>query len=248
MPFHITNWSRSLLEAALALLSPPVCFLCGEPTHRERRALCWECLRKNLLGAENVCGVCGIQMPGPGQTCGDCSHERPAFMKARAAVVFAGGARKLVHFFKYRKSLWLRGDFGEWLHGCFLAHYADAIFDCIVPVPVSRVKFFQRGYNQSEFLARDLGKKISLPVLPRALARRGNLFSATQTTLSRSERAANVARAFYVAQPKLVEGRDILLLDDVFTTGATANACARALKKAGAESVRVITVARGVMD
>ena len=83
-------------------------------------------------------------------------------------------------------------------------------------------------------------------MLADALARRGG--PASQTTLTRHGREENVARAFYVAQPRKVEGRDILLVDDVLTTGATANACARALLRAGAQSVRVITVARGILE
>jgi len=234
-------------EAVLDLFSPPVCFLCWEPTHRKRRALCWACLRKPLLGAEEkLCAVCFGRMTGAGDTCGECEQKRPAFEQARAAALFAGDVRKLVHLYKYRRALWLCNDFSDWLHGCFLTHYNGVPFDCIVPVPVTLRKLLTRHYNQSEFLARELGRRVDLPCLPRALARRGGLV--TQTTLTRHERASNVARAFRVRQPKKIAGRRILLLDDVFTTGATANACARELRRAGAKSVHVITVARGMLD
>ena len=237
-----------LANGALDLFSPPYCLLCGKPTHRRRRALCWECLRAPLLRANDAlaCEICGGRAIAAGRPCPDCESERPAFYQARSAAVFAGDIRLLVHMFKYRRALWLRGDFCDWLHGCFITHYANAVFDCIVPVPVSRVKFFQRSYNQAEFLAAGLGKLVSLPVFPNALARRGG--AATQTTLTRQARLKNAARAFLVAQPKKVAGKDVLLVDDVMTSGATANACARALLRAGAQSVRVITVARGVLD
>lgn len=237
----------NLARGALELVSPPVCFLCGNPTRRERRALCWACLSAPLLRADAMtCATCGGRSFAPGRDCAACEHRKPAFFQARAAVVFAGDARRLVHLFKYRGALWLRHDFGDWLHGCFTAHYSNALFDCVAPVPVTRLKFFQRRYNQSECLARELGRRAALPVLADALARRGG--PASQTTLTRHGREENVARAFYVAQPRKVEGRDILLVDDVLTTGATANACARALLRAGAQSVRVITVARGILE
>ena len=170
----IANLPGILARGALDLFSPPVCFLCGKPTHRERRALCWACLNGPLLRADVLsCGVCGGRSAAPGRPCAACEHEKPAFFQARAAVVFEGGARRLIHLFKYRGALWLRRDLGDWLHGCFLAHYAGALFDCVVPVPVTRLKFFQRHYNQGECLARELGRRVSLPVLPGALARRG---------------------------------------------------------------------------
>jgi len=231
----------------LDLLAPPVCLLCGKPTLRARRALCWACLNGPLLRAGALsCGICGGRSAGAGRDCAACEKQRPAYFQARAAVVFAGEVRRLVHLFKYRGALWLRGDFGDWLHGCFTAHYSNAIFDCVVPVLVTRLKFFQRHYNQSERLARELGRRVSLPVLNGALARRGG--TETQTTLSRRARGKNVARAFYVARPGEILGKDVLLVDDVLTTGATANACARALLRAGAQSVRIITVARGVLE
>ena len=247
MLFRPLHYFALFSEAVLDLFSPPVCFLCGEPTHRKRRALCWECFRKPILGAEEkLCVVCSARMTGAGDTCGECEHERPAFLQARAAALFAGDVRKLVHLYKYRRSLWLCNDFSDWLHGCFITHYNNVAFDCIVPVPVTIRKLLQRHYNQSEFLARELGRRISLPCLPRALARRG--VTNTQTTLTRKERAANVACVFRVRQPRKIKGKNILLLDDVFTTGATANACAHALRRAGAKSVHVITVARGMLD
>ena len=241
------SFAPFLTRGLLELLAPPVCFLCGKPTHRGRRALCWACLNGPLLRADVLsCAICGGQSPAPGRDCAACEKNRPAFFQARAAVVFAGDVRRLVHLFKYRGALWLRGDFGDWLHGCFTAHYSNAVFDCVVPVPVTRMKFFQRHYNQSERLARELGRRVSLPVVDNALARRGG--SETQTALTRHGRGENVARAFYTARPNKIKDKDVLLVDDILTTGATANACTRALLRAGAQSVRVITVARGVME
>ncbi len=244
MPFH---FAETFLNATLDLFSPPVCFLCHNPTHRKRRALCWDCLRKSLLVADGLCDVCGVRAMGAvpaAFTCSDCARDTPAFLQARAATIFAGDIRRLVHLFKYQKSLWLCNDFADLLHGCFLTHYSADMFDLIVPVPISIAKFWRRHYNQSEFLARELSHRVALPLLSGALARKGAPVS--QTTLTRHQRAVNVAHAFRVKRPRKIEGQRILLLDDVFTTGATANACAKTLLRHGARSVHVITVARGM--
>ena len=232
---------------ALNLLSPPACFLCGKPTHRGRRALCWDCLTRPLLSSEEkLCRICGARVNVANAVCADCGHRRPPFWQARAAAFFQGDVRHLVHLFKYRKSIWLCNDFADWLHGCYLAHYADAVVDCLVPVPVSRLKRFMRCYNQSELLARELGRRLSLPVAVNALKRKGGL--STQTRFSRRERERHAARVFQIQSASAIKDKNVLLVDDVFTTGATASACARALIRGGAESVRVITVARGVLD
>ena len=250
MPNPILKYAAALFDGVVDITSPPVCVLCGRETLRRRRALCWDCLRARLITNERpLCAVCG--RPAVGEvtgrfTCGDCERERPAFDRARAATSYAGEMRGLVQKFKYNAGLWLAGDFADLLQACFLAHYADRQFDMVVPVPISFLKKFKRHYNQSEFLARGLAEHAGLPFFPHVLGRR--FVSASQTRLSRGQRMDNARHAFAVRQPGKVADRDILLVDDVFTTGATANACARELRRVGAASVCVITVARGELS
>jgi ComF family protein len=118
--------------------------------------------------------------------------------------------------------------------------------DLILPVPLHIRRLRERGFNQAAFLAKELGKKIGLPVHFSLLERR--VWTEPQTRLKRQERLKNVKDAFSVAKPSEAEGRSVLLIDDVFTTGTTINECARALKSAGVANVHALTVARVLPD
>jgi ComF family protein len=117
----------------------------------------------------------------------------------------------------------------------------DAAYDVIVPMPLHWRRRWQRGFNQSELLARVLGKRTGLPVANAVIRRKA---TAAQAGMTSAERRTNVAGAFQVRKRRFVEGRHVLLIDDVLTTGATAGACAAALKRAGARRVTVLTLAR----
>lgn len=147
--------------------------------------------------------------------------------------------RELIHLFKFGGVRSLAAPFGRWL--------AEAMprqqrFDALVPVPLHWWRWLRRGFNQSALLARELSGRTGLPLLEGALQR----VRATpqQALLTRGGRRRNVARAFQVARPALVAGRRLMLVDDVYTTGATLNACAAELKKAGATHVSTLTLAR----
>lgn len=239
--------ARLFARGLLDLVSPPDCVLCHKPTHRGRRALCWECLSAQLLPVDAaICSICGVRFyfraPLP-MVCGPCDKAAPAFESARAAVYYRGMVRHLIQIYKYNKAVWLYHDFADWLHAAFLAHYAGIPFDLVVPVPLDFIKLRQRHYNQSALIAGELAKRLGLPFAPKALGRTRRRSS--QTRLTRRQRFTNAAGAFSVRQPGRVNGKTILLIDDVFTTGATTGACAKALRAAGAKSIRVLTVARG---
>lgn len=170
--------------------------------------------------------------------------DPPAFDHARAAMRFSDVARDLVHLLKYGDRLDLVKPFAMWMSraGDELLREADAL----VPVPLHWTRLFQRRFNQSAELARAISRQKELPVIDDVLLR----VRATppQVGLARDERAKNVHRAFAIeksARPK-VKGKRIVLIDDVLTTGATANACARILRRAGASRVDVLTLARVV--
>lgn len=152
--------------------------------------------------------------------------------------------RKMVHQFKYGGGLWLAEDFADFLQGCFRMHYGRAEIDLILPVPLHFRKYFSRGYNQAEVLAAALSERTKIPCRTRLLRRKQG--TATQTFLSATARRKNVRNVFHVRDPKHeLAGKTILLIDDVVTTGATLNECARLLKEAGARAVHCLTAATG---
>jgi ComF family protein len=137
----------------------------------------------------------------------------------------------------------LSRDLADFLEACWRTHFNGADLDAVTFVPLFPRKQRERTYNQSHLLAAELAPRLRCPLLTRCLRR--VRYTATQTHLSMDERAANVRGAFAVSDPDWVAGRNLLLVDDVMTTGATVSECARVLKEAGAGRVYVITVARG---
>jgi ComF family protein len=167
-----------------------------------------------------------------------------AFSSARSAVTAKGVVLEVIHRYKYQRAIW----FEPFLAGLFIQQALPVLnsqkWDVLAPVPLFSTRLREREFNQAERLARRLSQATRIPVESRLLRR--NRPTPTQTHLSRCQRSANVSNAFDVNPQFQVEGRDILLVDDVFTTGATTNACARVLKRAGASQVAVWTLARGV--
>ena len=170
--------------------------------------------------------------------CPLCRLGANRFDAAYCFGAYDGTLRKLIHLFKYRGVRTLDKPFGRLLAQAFPR---DVTFDAIVPVPMHWWKRFRRGFNQSVLLARQLSARTGIPVEP--LLRRRKLAQA-QAGLTRARRRANVTGAFSVSHPDRIRGRRFLILDDVLTTGATANACAGILKRAGASHVSILTLAR----
>ena len=191
-------------------------------------------------------GCAAIRLPVPWITNSSAMPVRPAIPPSMArgrppgtTGVVGEGLRQ----FKYGKALWLVPDLAELLLNCLNAEYSELKFDSVLSVPLHHVRRRERGFNQSGMLAAELGRRIGCEtgwgMLRRIKPTR------TQTNLTAPQRLSNVQNAFESRRPKRLAGRNILLVDDVMTTGATVNACAKALKKGGAQSVYVLTVARG---
>jgi ComF family protein len=151
---------------------------------------------------------------------------------------YDGTLRELIHLFKYSRMKPLATPLAKHLAA---ALPRDQRFDVVVPMPLHWFRKWQRGFNQSELLARATSRRTGIPMID---AVRRTRATATQAGLSNTARRANVSGAFRVKKQKSIEGRGVLLIDDVMTTGATASACARALKRAHAKSVSLLTLAR----
>ncbi len=167
-----------------------------------------------------------------------CATGVTAFDSTFSCGDYDGALRDLIHLYKYRRVRPLAAYFGGMLSRGFPR---DQRFDAIVPVPQHWIKYLARGFDHTRTLARDLSRRTGVPVM-RAL--RKVRHTPAQAGLTRARRRKNVARAFAARGGARVQGLNLLLLDDVFTTGATANAAAAALKKAGAAHVSILTLAR----
>lgn len=234
------RWRDVVLDALL----PPRCLACTAAVDIPGRLcpICWAAV--DFIAAPH-CATCGLPFAydeGDDAVCGGCAAETPAFDRARAVLRYNGVARSLVLGFKHGDRTHAAPAFADWIGrgGEVLLDGADMV----TPVPLHRWRLFTRRYNQSGLLAREIAAAWGLDFSPDLLRRTRP--TPSQGGLNRRERFLNVRGAFKLRAERTVEGRRVILVDDVMTTGTTANACARALKRAGAETVDVLTLARVV--
>ena len=234
---------RMALRTALDLALPPLCPACREPV--EGRGLCPACWSKLSFITRPYCERLGIPFvydPGPGILSMEAIADPPAYHRARAAVRFDEISRALVHALKYGDRLDLAPMMGRWI--CHAGRELLAEADALVPVPLHWRRLWARRFNQSAMLAAAISAESDVPIAAAALKRVKP--TAQQVGLSRSERALNVQGAFRVPEESrgAVTGRRLILVDDVLTSGATVDGCARALLRAGAANVDVLIFAR----
>lgn len=239
---------HKLVSRALDFLYPAACHLCERGlTHG--RHLCRPC-RENLHDIEPpFCARCGECYDGDIQTefiCPNCHRLEFSFDFARAALHSDGGGRALVHDFKYMRQIHLADELARLaltaLDDCrFLPFLTNSL---IVPVPLHWARQRRRRFNQAEEIAKKLSGHTQIP-MRNALKRTRN--TQTQTRFSRAKRLENLDSAFALKRrhQTSVLNKSVILLDDVFTTGSTANECAKVLKSSGAERIAVLTVLRG---
>ncbi|HVV42784.1 MAG TPA: ComF family protein [Nitrobacter sp.] len=232
-------------RAALDIALPTLCVACREPVAGE--GVCPECWSKLSFIEPPYCPRLGIPFvydPGPDMLSMEAIANPPAYRRARAAVRYDDVAKVLVHALKYQDRTDLAPAMGRWMARAGRELLADA--DVMVPVPLHWRRGWSRRYNQSGALARIIAEQASVSVAADALRRVRP--TQQQVGLSRSDRARNVQGAFKVSPDRMVQvqGRRVVLIDDVLTSGATVDACARALLRAKAAEVDVLVFARVV--
>jgi len=239
---------RSWADAGLNFLYPEACQLCGEERATPGEGfVCRRCWLQVRFIRPPFCDRCGLPFEGDLTTkfeCSNCREMELSFVSARSAVVARGVVLEVIHRYKYQEAHWFEPFLADLLAREAGPELRAGNWDCIVPVPLHPLKQRERGFNQAERLARALSAATNLPCQPNLLRRIQPTL--TQTRLTRTERAANVRRAFAVLPGLRLRGERIVLVDDVFTTGATTSAGAAALLAAGAGAVCVWTVARGL--
>ncbi len=240
--------SLGLLLAPLAdLLLPPVCIVCRARVGGHG-LICGECFAKIDFITQPLCDRLGVPLPygmGEGKQLSAAAIAKPpVYDRARAVARYSSTMREMIQSFKYHDRHEGVPLFGRWLFNAGRDLLSDA--DLIVPVPLYSWRLWSRRFNQSALLAHAVGRIAGLPVECMALQRVRRTIS--QVGLSPEQRRRNVAGAFRVAKEKrsAVKGKNVVVIDDVITTGATAEACARALRRAGAARIDVLALARVV--
>lgn len=248
---------RQCLESVLAVVFPSPCVLC----HRELTAsvlggLCSECWSGLESWSGFLCFRCGLPLAGnvdsPKFVCADCRLREPHFDFARSYGVYGGKLRAAVLQLKFHRREHLGTRLGHLLLRPFVTLDVNSLFGeagLIIPVPLHCSRERERGYNQAELLAQGLLRAIKeregrsqVKLASRAVLRRHS--TVPQSGLNLQGRSENVRNAFEIVEAGRVRGRDVILVDDVMTTGATASACAAALKRAGARQVVLLALAR----
>ena len=175
--------------------------------------------------------------------CNTCEYENFFFDRAYTCAYYEGAVKKLIHSFKFERRRDLSAHLTDFLHDFYVTHLGGEAFDAVAAVPLDKSRIRERGFNQSELLAKDLAKRLRLPNVSPCLGR--NISPVPQATLKKRERKKNVEGVFYCHRPLPAGTARVLLVDDLLTTGHTASECAKALKLNGAKNVTALAVARG---
>lgn len=254
-PFPMINlrvdFIREYAESLLELLYPlgKTCAVCGRINEDHRfTQLCDRCFDRMVIIRKPICQRCGRPMRlEDSNYCPECSGSGHFFNSyVRAVGLYRGYLREVILAFKYRGRPELAEPLGELLTARFISESVFSSVDALVPVPLHPERHLIRGYNQAELLAKRVGRSCRLPVLTQVLRR--DRVTQVQNRLSRHERLTNVKGAFLVGLPGAIRGKSLLLIDDILTTGFTANECAKTLLAAGAKRVCTLTLAVGLVQ
>ncbi len=219
------------------LFFPQTCCCCGEFVDTE--GLCANCWRQIKWISEPKCRICGLpfELDAEG-VCAECLSQKPHFDKAVSVFEYDSFSKKIVLKFKNGDTTYIAEQLAGWMYRAAKDAFSKA--DVIIPVPIHFWKRLKRKYNQAELLARELSVMSGVPYKPNLLHK--IKVTKPQEGLNRKQRLKNLAGSFGMSE-NMYE-RNVVLIDDVFTTGATANECAKVLKKHGAKNVTVVTLAR----
>ncbi len=234
-----------MLDSLLSVVYPQTCGVCSNDVAERRFGVaCGECWAETRLfdGGESLCSKCGAYLaPNPSVSeiwCRRCDLQ--SYEKARAAGLYEKALSKTVLALKTAPHL-CDAARSALLSAVDSANFGEA--DLVIPVPLSKLRFHERGFNQAEILASIAAKRMNLPMDPASLARVVHT-PVHRAGMDAKARERTVRKAFSVKRKNFITGKNILLVDDIFTTGSTASACAKVLKQNGAGKVFVLTLAR----
>ncbi len=236
------KYLKKVISSLIDLLMPGRCYMCGQIIEG-KSALCPECYGKITFLSDQCCPICGKPYIFPSEKdliCQNCLREKPKLKRLRAVFSYDAYSRELILPFKHTD----RTDMAPFFSQLMIQIGQELIEHCdiIIPVPLHRRRLLKRKYNQATLLASKIASTCQKKMLPHTLLRTVN--TKPQGHDNRLQRKNNVKNAFLVKKKNDVEGKKVLLIDDVYTTGATLNACAEALYAAGAKRVEGLTLAR----
>lgn len=232
-----------MINKFLRLLFPESCPLCKKPSREHEIApICQECWDGISQYNGPICQTCGKPLTSQESiTCGACTSDEPAFKQARSFGLYDGTLKEAINLLKYHGIKRLAKPLSH-----LLLKIKIPDVDAILPVPLYKRRLREREFNQSALLANCLAKSSGIPLFLDSLTKVKDTMP--QVRLGAKERKNNPKKAFEVRNKELIQGKNILLIDDVFTTGATVRECSKVLKKAGAKEIYVIALAHGIGD
>lgn len=227
------------------LCFPPSCYICNAFT--DTNGLCAHCWKNIKWISEPKCKICGLPFTIPMQSiCAECMKKRPYFDAATSVFIYDDFSKKMILQFKNGDCTYMAPQFVRWMYRIGEKDLSDV--DMLIPVPISMLKRLRRQYNQTELLAMELSKISGITYEPRILRKVKS--TRPQEGLSRTSRQKNLAGSFGVSEKHkhLLKDKNIVIIDDVMTTGTTVNECAKILKKHGCRRVSVLTIARVTLN
>ncbi len=236
------------LKTLFQFFFPPQCYCCETFLPEGLRGLCSDCLSGIRWIEPPLCTKCGIPFLSPGEKshlCGSCLDQNRFFTMSRALGYYEGPFREAIHRWKYEGKVYLSPLFGEWMARDFFQHWTIDLFDLVIPVPLHPQRLRERGFNQALLLAKELSRRTGIPYRMQVLEKTKP--TVPQVSLNGREREKGVKGAFHLMDEGEVKEKGILVVDDVYTTGATVNECARVLLAGGAKRVDVFTLVHAVL-
>lgn len=243
---------KKLINKFLDLIFSSKCKICDLQLDETRKScICSSCWSKIELIKEPYCKKCGISLYsyGTSEICGKCTNDKNHFSIARSIGIYDGTLREAIHLFKYKGKVSLANHFSELIRKQIKKDdFKNNLFEgvnYILAVPLHKKKLRKREYNQSLILANIISKYTGIKLLKNCLIRVRTTLP--QSQLPREQRFNNVKGVFDVVNKELIKNKIVILIDDVFTTGATINECSKILLKSGAKKARVLTLSRAIL-
>lgn len=219
------------------------CYICDRDIFDSKYLICEQCLKNLPFNNGRVCLHCGDVLVSDGDYCKRCKGKKFIYDRAISTFLYKNEICKLIADLKYNNKKYISKCFGKFMSESFLKNKLYA--DVIIPVPLCEKRFKLRGYNQSELLANEISKIIKVKVNTNCLKRVKE--TPTQTKLDFLSRQENIKDAFKVYKSKYLKDKTVLLVDDVYTTGATITECSKILKNSGVKTIYVLTCAHTVL-
>lgn len=233
------------LQKIINFLYPNYCANCGKLLNeQDPNCFCVECWKKiNIIKGE-TCKKCGKSVITPEGICNECRKIKKFYYdKIKVIGIYEDILKQAIHLYKYKGRWKLGVDFFN-----LIVDYVEPQYiihnDIIIPVPLSKEKLYKRGFSQTLHISKEIGRYYNLPVYSNILLKYKD--TPPQSTLSREKRLKNLEHSFKVKHKEKIYNKNILLFDDVYTTGATVRECSKVLKENGAKRINVLTIARGI--